>query len=413
MADSMQSEERHPLLFLFLDDANKNARKNRNVFFERGRSQGVMSGATAVLTQWPGHLSSCGLAMVVVVLTVLFFFLMLLASAVKPPINSFHPRCFRRSYDDIDTNLFLVHDDSVWQRDELDTLERIAMKYRQCDIELLILRKENSTCLKERINRKPKRQLVRPKRQTREMRKFVHPQNRSGEKINLNINVGARNLLKAFLERRRHLNITSSQVINSTTSIPYLPNVNDVLAKFPGITVKNMTETDFFSATPLYNIWKNLNKETLNFAARVLKLWENGGITFEIPHTEGNDSTTGDYQYETLEENSTTFSTSTVGTTKIIQRNISSKKPNKILKNMIDIGYTSFRNLPEGLVTVDEEGIHMETKTTCHAFFGEALVQLKSANNITTVPELIKNTLKTFCVRGAVDSEYCSSINSK
>lgn len=357
-----------------------------------------------------GHLSSCGLAIIITVMTVLFFSLMLLASTVKP--IPFHPRCLRKSYDGFETNLYLVHDGKGWQQSELDILERIAIKYTQCDIELLILREDNCTNHKE--HQLVKHKFIRPKRQTKEVGKHKHklPHNKTNRILDLEINIGAKSLLKAFLERRRRLNSTISTTSTTPTSIPHLPNIHDVLNKFPTIIVKNTTKTNFFATTPLYNTWKNLNKETLNFAARILKLWENGGISFELPSSGNNTNITIYHKESLIPKNFTAVTIGTTITTKMLDKNATNEET-KLIRSMIDIGYTSFRNLPEGLVTVDEEGIHMESKTICHAFFGEALVQLKHANNITTVPEIIKNTLKSFCVRGAVDSEYCNSINPK
>lgn len=360
-----------------------------------------------------GHLSSCGLAIVVVIMTIFFFFLMLLASTIKPVTNTLHPKCLRRSYTDLETNLFLIHDDSVWQQNELDILENILVKYTQCDIELVILRTENSTFHEKRSVAKYKLKPSRIKRKTNQHLKPTVLKNKDEEKIDLNINVGAKKLLKAFLERRRHLNTTLHDTLSSTTNIPHLPNIGDIVIKFPRVTVKNMTESEFFDDTPLYNVWRKLNKKTLTFAARILRLWENGGISFEIPQIKNSENVTNYYNYESVQTNFSTNVTIANVSTKILWEDISSAEENKLLLNMINIGYTSFYNLPEGLVTVDEEGIHMETKTTCHAFFGEALIQLKHSDNISTVPEIIRNTLKTFCLRGAVDAEYCNSVKSK
>lgn len=336
---------------------------------------------------------------------------MLIASSIKPVTNNLHPRCIRRGYDSFETNLFLVHDDSSWQQNELDVLENILLKYQQCGIELLILRKENSTYEDKSKHVKYGFHPLRPKRQTKGRRRST-PRNKTEPKLDLNINIGAKKLLQAFLERRRHLNVSAvSTLSSSTASVPHLPTINDIIIKFPRMVVTNISESKFFEDSPLYSVWRNFNKDTLIFAARVLKLWENGGISFAIPCPKKNDNVTEFYKYEHVQNISTSTATSVeINTT--VSKEITPKEDvyaNNLLKNMIEIGYSSFHNLPEGLVTVDEEGIHMETKTTCHAFFGEALVQLKHADNATTIAKIIKSTLRTFCLRGAVDSEYCNS----
>lgn len=52
---SERSEEKYPLLLLFTDDGGKN--RHQRFAFERNRANGITSGATTIMTQWPGTFS--------------------------------------------------------------------------------------------------------------------------------------------------------------------------------------------------------------------------------------------------------------------------------------------------------------------------------------------------------------------
>lgn len=48
-----RSEERFPLLMLFLDDGTKSNKKQRKIFIDKNRYKNITSGASAVITEWP------------------------------------------------------------------------------------------------------------------------------------------------------------------------------------------------------------------------------------------------------------------------------------------------------------------------------------------------------------------------
>lgn len=50
-----ETEEKFPLLSLFLDDGKSGSKKNNAIFIEKNRSKGILSGASAVLTEWPSE----------------------------------------------------------------------------------------------------------------------------------------------------------------------------------------------------------------------------------------------------------------------------------------------------------------------------------------------------------------------
>ncbi|XP_071054177.1 uncharacterized protein [Onthophagus taurus] len=407
---SENQEERYPLLFLFLEDGNKGAKKGRNVFFERTRSQGIITGATNVFTQFPGYISSCGLSMIIFTLTLIFLFLMILACSMKPNEHYLHPRCIKRSFDDDkDIKIYLVHNEDKWEKDQLDILEEILVKFNQCHVELITF----DDCMEypeieEKINSKQ-----RPKRHVKDL----NGANSKNEE--LSINVGAKNLLQIFREKTKKYSkiFSSNKNINTslnpffaqttqTTSTETPKSLNTILKTYPQLKLTKTTKKEFFEYSPLYDSWKNMNQHTLNFAARVLKLWDNAGISFKFPDITDNSE---DHKHK----NSLNYYKYNVqDTTNVPPKESKDKDDFKIIETMVETGYESFKKLPDGLVTVDEEGIHMETKTTCHAFFGEALNQLKRVEENSNIKKIIQDTLKTFCVKGAVDSEYCNSVKS-
>ena len=333
-----------------------------------------------------GYVSSCGLTMVLIAVTTLLIFMMFLATMCTPIENRPRPRCRRNPGPATESLLFLVHHENNWKQNQLDALESIAEKYTECAIELTLLNDGNSTLmgniensLKENRSwpsTKSKRYIATAvtKKLPTTMKKYS----------NMDINIGAKKLLQNFLFGRKHLAVPNKTQELTQTLAFNPPTIHNLLKRFPGIIVKNMSTKDFFAKSPLFATWQHLNNKTALFAVRVLKLWEFGGISFELP---------GDFNDSS-------------------SLNFSSLDEDRIVKNLINVGYSSYKTLPEGLVTVDERGLHMETKTTCHAFFGETLATLRSSNATATVYDVIKKTLKVFCAKGAVDWSYCKGIMS-
>lgn len=169
--------------------------------------------------------------------------------------------------------------------------------------------------------------------------------------------------------------------------------LDDIRQKHPKIFVERLSYEDAFRNSPLYNTWRNLNDHMRLFAIRVLDLWQYAGLSFELP-----DDHDDRYKYETDSNNSTPG---------VVEIDTEAPGNAEKLGKFIQMGFSSYSKLPEGVVTVDDEGLHMETKTSCHAFFGEVLMALRKANRSDNPTDILKKTLAVFCMKRAVDPKYC------
>lgn len=158
--------------------------------------------------------------------------------------------------------------------------------------------------------------------------------------------------------------------------------IYDVLRAYPDVVLETLNYTEAFKNSPLYNTWQNLNEKTRLFAVRAIYLWQYGGISFDLL----------DENYENLSRYKYTANNKTS------------------VENVIVLGLTAFKTLPKGIVTIDDKGWHMESRTSCHAFFGDMLMNLRKSHRDVTPEDIIKKTLDVFCRKGAIDSGYCSTV---
>lgn len=200
-----------------------------------------------------------------------------------------------------------------------------------------------------------------------------------------------RDFINTFLKRSIRRPLKS----RPTTVKPIkVTNIAALLLRHPSIFVETLTFEEAFEKTPLLLTWHHLNDETKIFAMRVLQLWQYGGLSFDLVRTKNmsevysptteNYLVTTDHQVE---------NSSLPEVKKEIQENDES---NTYVDSLLYLGYSNFQMIPGGIVTLAENGCHMETKSACHSFFGEILLNLKYANRMTTPEDVIKGALKYF-----------------
>lgn len=254
-------------------------------------------------------------------------------------------------------------------------------------------------------NRKVKKFSTKPPSPNRKKRKTDPP----AQDLELDIKVGAQNLFNVLLNHIQLHDASITSAANSTSETPSAPEatrtIEELLNNYPQIFVEHLSYNQVFKNSPLFISWRNLNDESRLFAIRVLYLWQYAGISFDLLETQEENLPNGATTYETVNGNGTTPSQQRI---EISVNAI--ETPQSQLDNLIASGYSGFSQLPESVVSIDENGLHMGTKTSCHAFFGELLMNLRRANKKTKPSSLIKKAIALFCRKSAVDSKHCASI---
>lgn len=369
MPTQQHCEETYPLLLLFLDDETA---RGRRIQIEKGRYHGITTGASAVITQWPSkclsfsqtflsqnnlfvdNLAPCWMVSIVGGLFVFLVTLLALSAASSStPYGHLTTRCIgSHIYDYKKINnetVHLVHESTVWQKNQIAIIEGVLQNYDAYKVHLVMVGYNKSEILfQNRMDYSVSTTRSTTRKRPRKKR----------ERKESNVQ------LKKEPKRRKR----------STAK-----TLRDVLIAHPNIFVEALNYTEAFNNSPLYNTWQNLNEKTRVFAIRTIYLWQYGGISFDL-----------------LEEN---YKDLTLG-----KNNISS------IEDVVELGLNAFSKLPKGVVTIDDRGWHMESRTSCHAFFGDMLMNLRKADSSATPEEIIKKTLNVFCRRGSVDSGYCSTV---
>lgn len=334
------------------------------------------------------HLTACWI-------TTLFsafalFLLLIFTAALQSTRYAFLPICKQVQNSNVSNNsqnIFLVHYADKLSAFQYKTIEDVIKCYPNFTIHLTILEKPPSSLISvenrnfEYANRikyyddganmksDDNYEVKRVKREGIHYARLIKPRSKFFDWFDngdFDINIGSKNLLKMLMKRKYEVNRTSLQT--TTTQEPKITDVKTLKEKYPKMIFKNLTAVTFFQRTPLHRYFYLFPEEMQTFAARVLLLWDYSGLSFDV---EGTD---------------------------------------KKVRDLIEVGLKTFGDLPEGIVTVDDEGLHMETKTTCHAFFGEMIANLKILGRSAKISEVIKRTLKSFCLRGAVDAKYCENM---
>lgn len=196
--------------------------------------------------------------------------------------------------------------------------------------------------------------------------------------------------------------------------------LEQVTQNFPGLTIENITAKEGFYKSPLEKTWQKLSPDLLLFALRVLHLWEYGGLSFKID----DDISPQPYMRRWKKVDnfplkpglSANFHLSYIIKKSCFLDTIRIKSPNfedsttSKLSKFIQNGKESFERLPKEVVTADDEGLHIFTKSPCHVFFGEVLVNLRRSRGDETPKRIIRKSLKVFCRHSAVGNNYCKNL---
>lgn len=271
------------------------------------------------------------------------------------------------------TKIFLAHSNDPFNQNELDSIEEMIKYYPSCEIQITIYYND------EFYNKTTENTTIATI--LREKRSVTTESQINPDKIT-HKNTSTGYLLDFFIQQNRRRKNKRKIIVEKITTKPKLQTLNDLLSKYNNIICHNLSMEYIFENSPLYMVYKKFTPQLTTFAIRTLQLWDYGGISFALPET-----------YDVS----------------ISLHNADDDESIKILK-LIELGYNSYKKLADGLVTIDDEGLHMETKTTCHSFFGEMIQFLRHSVEGTTIQQIIKLTLKSFCNRGAVDSDYCNNL---
>ncbi|KAB0793302.1 hypothetical protein PPYR_12922 [Photinus pyralis] len=382
------TEEKFPLLLLFLEDGQRSAKQHKRILFDKGRYQGIASGANNIMTHWSGHVASGWITAMLIGIGLFAIAILMITFSIHPVIENLTAKC-ERQYREIKNDssiIHLVHGPNRWTPAQLEALDQIAKNSQQFQIELILIRPEidpPSNIVKRDVMKA--RNVTYPKHESTSSpralvkkvisstaREVVNPKLKVYEKprkaLEPSFNMAKKNLLAMLGMKKRSKKTTSKPVVLQRKA----RTLEDIIDAYPNILVITTTFEKVFSHTPLYFTWQNTNLETRLFAIRVLQLWNFAGISLTLP--------------------SDLHSPPKAGNTVTITR-----------KALLE-------DLPSGLVTVDDEGSHMQTKSTCHAFFGELLMVLAKATPATKPADVIRKTLHKFCLKGAVDGNYCDTI---
>ncbi|KAK9888271.1 hypothetical protein WA026_000534 [Henosepilachna vigintioctopunctata] len=413
MNSNMKTEEKYPLLYLIVDK-DSGAPHNNRKFFER--RSGITAGASNVLEQWPGYLSSCWFSSMVSILALGSMFILLVTALST---YRFHriPRCIVGDNPLLDNStIHLVHGPEVWNQHQLDMIEKIIQVFPNHRIHLILIKRQLSSDLFNEIgtskiedltsmqistvNTSPSRKLLALPEDPVEKTNGIFGKEDAATDANDSLFgwpfFDPRDFINSFLKKS-----VRRPVRNRHTTVRPLKitNIAALLLKYPSIFVEILTFEEAFQKSPLYLTWHNLNDETKIFALRTLQLWQYGGLSFDLIQTknmsEAYSMTTENIvisteNYKSIEINSTE--------TKDTQQETHEKDAERhnYVDSLLYLGYSNFRMIPGGIVTLAENGCHMETKSACHSFFGEILSNLKSATMYTSPEDTIKEALKYF-----------------
>ncbi|XP_044272796.1 uncharacterized protein LOC123016452 [Tribolium madens] len=318
-----QTDEQFPLLLVLMGNEDV-AQNNKRLF--RGRLDGITSGASAIITEWPNYLSSCWLTALICGIT-LFIASIMLTSCMTYEHHLRYPRC-SSEYQLIDNRtIHLVHTSHKWHLNQLRTLENIVKAFPDYQIHLLIVGSKTHQYIK----------------------------------------------LKRAINNETKTNETKIIHQNKTEF-----TIDDLVQKYPHILVSQLSYGDIFSNSPLYFSWIRLSPQMKLFAIRVLQIWQFGGLSFDIPDKVANKRC----------------------------KNYTSLLEMKI-RLFVRYGKKRYEKLGQDVVSVDSNGLHMESKTPCHAFFGKVLTNLRKASQKATPRMVLTGPIYAFCKAGVVDEEFC------
>lgn len=314
--------------------------------------------------------------------------------------------------------IHLVHpyEKEEWQPIEFDIIRRVIENYQDFKIHLILINKEPSKRIPKyernilnetEVTVIPKTtigNILTSKSKTgfRNKDKFGKRKRRKVNDYHFNVNMEARKLLDILLngkilepnENFKSTNtipaITTNEITENTSTKP-VSSLEDLLKMYPDIIVENTTFNQVFFNSPLYPYWPEMNENIRIFAIRVLELWQYGGISFDLqPMLQNNGKNSLNLTDNHIEQ---------IYNTKVMKFIITQKK--------------KFYSLPDNVVAADDEGLHMESKIPCHAFFGEILMNLTKSHNYSSVQDILKSSIAVFCKHYAAEKRYCDNLQVK
>ncbi|XP_066153136.1 uncharacterized protein [Euwallacea fornicatus] len=373
------------------------------------------------------HISPCWTTTLLV--SLIFFMMALLIFSSMVPSSSIRvPRC---SYSNLEPlgnrTIHLVHSSGNWNKEQLSALERIKREYKGFAVRLVLLQSNSNKNTNTSPSNYPEveRRLMptslvtqapenkTAKKISKEVGKSVlvrRKRHRTDQMSSFGIGFGVKSLLDMFLGNKADIGKRSSNEINEllnptehvtfTTQSPRPKTLDEVLGDIPDLIIRNATPREIFSKSPLHHYWGKFTPELLIFAARILGLWKYGGISFKI------DGGNAGREENDLKK----FFVAPGNTLQALESSPSglTLPPHEDkLMDFILKGKKSFEGLPNEVVTADDQGFHIFTKSPCHVFFGEILVNLKRSKGDETPKQIIQKSLKVFCRHAAVGNNYC------
>ncbi|KAH1016028.1 uncharacterized protein LOC109537850 isoform X2 [Dendroctonus ponderosae] len=390
---------------------------------------------------------------VTALLSSLIFFMMvlLMVSSIGSSRNLRVPRCTHSNPEELSNKtIHLVHQSSDWSQEQVNFLEKIKSEYQGYDVHLVLVRqpsikgkdlKKHSHHIEKVRNRNlsvPVNRtfnsiagihsvllgMKRAKRSKKNARALRRKKRGHEDSSSMGLGLGVKYLLDILLRSKiESTNVIMKKRSNDSKPLPDMFNLTDlfsiitpkprpktledIIDDFPGLTVKNATAEEIFFKSPLQHSWAKFNSDLLLFAVRAMYLWQYGGLSFKVDGNGGDGA-----EWENVEK----FSVAPVVTLQNLDHTSIQMVPHEVstrndkLHKFILAGRTTFENMPQEVVTADDEGLHIFTKSPCHAFFGEVLGYLRRARGDETPKMIIRKSLKVFCKYAAVGNNYCRNL---
>lgn len=327
-------------------------------------------------------------ALILGMLFILLTILLTAASINTAMIYTPHPRCVQHRQQHGNKTIHLVHENIEWTPEELDILKYVIDVYPDYDIHILNFEKNNYIPKKTEKNHIIKIIVDNDnitKSKTTTKREITTEKSESNklpdEDLYLFENPFKQFNPYSFIAKLK-TNLKTGRYKRSVETENKVDTLDNLTKKYKNIKLENTTYKTYFHNTPLQFYWTNLDKNMLVFITRIEELWQYGGLSFQFPSKLDNST-----------QSNSTYITNLKST----------------LKNVVLNSKSLYDKLNNDLVSVDGKGYHVGTKIACHAFFDEMISKLIKQTDI-SVPTLIRETLDTFCKRGAVDSDYCKNI---
>ncbi|KAL3273627.1 hypothetical protein HHI36_015059 [Cryptolaemus montrouzieri] len=382
---------------------------NNRKFFER--RTGITAGAANVLEQWPGYLSTCWISSLITILALLSMVILLMSTLST---YKFHriPRCVVGDNPMFDNStIHLVHGPDLWNQHQLDMVEKIIQVFPNHRIHLMLIKRqtfsdvlhemttvniEEETTPISTTNTASSRKLLRLLEDPMDKTGNIFGKDDMASDLNHDSLFGwpffdPRDFINTFLRKSARRPIRNRY---TTTKPVKITNIAALLLKYPSIFPDMTTFEEAFEKSPLFLTWHHLNDETKIFALRVLQLWQYGGLSFDLVQTK-NISEVYSMSTENLIVTTETYQTTDNSTEKLNQDN-DLDQHNTYVDSLLYLGYSNFQMIPGGIVTLAENGCHIETKSACHSFLGEILLNLKCGHRLTSPEDVIKAALKYF-----------------